>query len=555
MASTILSLLSADAIRRNYASGYWRDETIYALAQSRAMRAPDRFAIRDKARRLTYRQLVDRADAVADDLLHHGVRAGDRVLLWLPSRIESAVIQIACSRQGYVYCPSPHRNHTVADVVQLLERTRATAFFYQPGFGADAGQADIAAQLAKLSSLRRIHRIEPLESGAAAPFAGLHVLDPGERTKAPVNRDPDQVGYLAFTSGSTGSPKGVMHSDNTLLAALRVMAADWGFTSQTVTYSLSPFSHNLGTGAWLTSLVAGGEFVVHDQPRGASLIDALVETAATYLVGVPTHAIDLVEELRRRGPSGLDRLKCFRISGAATPGPIIAELLQYGVPPQSGYGMTENCAHQYTMPGDDLTRIINTCGKACAGYEVRIFDADDADVPAKPGEIGQIAGRGASLMLGYFGDQTGTESCFNADGWFMTGDLGRLDDDGYLHITGRKKDVIIRGGHNVNPARIEDMVMQHRAIERAAAIPVADERLGERICLAVTFRAGKSASAEQILDHLDDLGLTKYEMPEFFVALADIPLMPNGKIRKLDLTKWVHDGLIVPQPLSRPIAK
>jgi acyl-CoA synthetase (AMP-forming)/AMP-acid ligase II len=553
MSSTVLSLLSAEALRRNYAAGYWRDETIYALALSHAVQAPDRFAVRDRFRHVTYRELVDRADALAADLVSHGVRPGARVLLWLPSRIETAVVQLACSRQGYVFCPSPDRSHTVADVVDLLGRTRCAAFFYQPGFGADASRVDIAVELAKLPSLRQIHRAEPLAPGTAAPFADLQAAS-GKRAGMSINRDPDRVSYLAFTSGSTGAPKGVMHSDNTLLAALRMLAADWRFGTQTVTYSLSPFSHNLGAGAWLTSLIVGGEFVVHDLPRDAGLIDRLVETGATYLVGVPTHAIDLVEELRRRGAGGLEGLKCFRISGAATPGPVIKELLRFAIPPQSGYGMTENCAHQYTRPHDCPERIIETCGKACAGYEVRVFDPDDADLPAKPGTIGQIGGRGASLMLGYFGDQTSTESCFNADGWFMTGDLGRLDDDGYLRITGRKKEVIIRGGHNINPSRIEDLVMRHPTIERAAAIPLADERLGERICLAVMFRPGQTASPQQILDHLDATGLSQYEMPEFYVVLAEIPLMPNGKIQKLDLAQRLHSGQIVPQPVRRSSA-
>jgi acyl-CoA synthetase (AMP-forming)/AMP-acid ligase II len=549
MNPTILSLLSAEALRRNYGAEYWRDETIYALARSHAARAPDRFAIRDQFRRLTYRGLVDRADALARHLVSHGVRAGERVVSWLPSRIEAAIIQLACSRQGYVFCPSPHRNHTVADVVDLLECARCAALFYQPGFGADASKVDIAVEVGKLPSLRRVHCIEPLAPKAPAPFVDLPAGGETESAGMPVNREPDRVSYLAFTSGSTGAPKGVMHSDNTLLAALRMMAADWDFGPDTVTYSLSPFSHNLGAGAWLTSLVAGGEFVVHDLPQSASLIDRLVETGTSYLVGVPTHAIALVEELRRRGSGGLDHLRCFRISGAPAPGLVIEELLRFGIEPQSGYGMTENCAHQYTRPGDDPRRIIETCGKACAGYEVGVFDTDDADRPAKPGAIGEIGGRGASLMLGYFGDQASTESCFNADGWFMTGDLGWLDEEGYLRITGRKKDVIIRGGHNINPARIEDLAMRHPVIERAAAIPVTDERLGERICLVVMFRPGQAASVEQILNHLDAAGLSKYEMPEFYAALAEIPLMPSGKIQKLDLARWLHNGQIVPQPV------
>jgi acyl-CoA synthetase len=150
-------------------------------------------------------------------------------------------------------------------------------------------------------------------------------------------------------------------------------------------------------------------------------------------------------------------------------------------------------------------------------------------------------------MLGYFGDQAATESSFNSDGWFMTGDLGRHDEQGYLHITGRMKDMIIRGGHNINPGRIEDFVMQHEAIERAAVFPISDERLGERICLAVMFRQGKSATPGQILDFIDAAGLTRYEIPEYFVALSEFPIMSNGKIRKPDLVARVRSGEIVPQ--------
>jgi acyl-CoA synthetase len=212
--------------------------------------------------------------------------------------------------------------------------------------------------------------------------------------------------------------------------------------------------------------------------------------------------------------------------------------------------MTDDCAHQYTRPGDGPRRIIETCGKACAGYEVRIFDVDDADVLPDLGEIGEIGGRGASLMLGYVDDQATTEDCFNADGWFMTGDLGWLDEEGYLRITGPKKEVIIHGGHNINPARIEDLAMRH-LIERAAAIPVADARLGERICPAVMFRPEHAASADQILNHLDVAGLSKYEMPEFYVALAEIPLMPNGKIKRLGPVQRLHSGQIVPQSVRQ----
>jgi acyl-CoA synthetase len=211
--------------------------------------------------------------------------------------------------------------------------------------------------------------------------------------------------------------------------------------------------------------------------------------------------------------------------------------------------MTETCSHQYTLPNDDPKRIIETCGKSCPGYELRIFKADNPNEEAAPGEIGQIGGRGASLMLGYYNDQTSTEDSFNAGGWFMTGDMGSLDENGYLRITGRKKEVIIRGGHNIYPARIEDLAHRHPAIDRVAAIPVPDARLGEKVGLAVTFRPGQKATPDELLAHLDDVGLSRYDMPEYMVFVDEMPLTANGKIRKRDLVDGIAAGKLTPEPV------
>jgi acyl-CoA synthetase len=370
-----------------------------------------------------------------------------------------------------------------------------------------------------------------------------------------IKTDPNQVVYLAFTSGTTGTPKGVMHSDNTLLANARAIAADWAIDARSVVYSLSPLSHNLGFGAMVMALATGGELVIHDLPRGASLIDRVIETGASFLVGVPTHAIDLLRELRERGLKGIGRLTGFRISGAAAPREVVAQLIANGVMPQSGYGMTETCSHQYTLPTDDASLIIETCGKACPGYELKIWSADNPDVEAATGEIGQIGGRGASLMLGYFDDQAATEAAFNAHGWFMTGDLGWMDERGYLRITGRKKDVIIRGGHNIFPARIEDLAMRHPAVERVAAVPVADARLGEKVCLAVMWRRGARVEPAEMLAHLDAMGLSKYDMPEYLLELDHIPLTPSGKMRKRDIVDWIAEGRAVPEPVRASTVK
>ena len=538
-----LQLLSSSTTAGDTPAGFWRDETIYGLAARQARTIPGAFAVRDRYRRLSYASLVDAADRLGASLAGHGIASGDRVAVWLPSRAETVIALLACSRNGYVCCPALHRDHTVGEVVALIDRTRAAALIAEPGYGADATRKEVFGELAGRDFLRWVHRMEPAGAGSV-PFGEIT----GPTTLEPVSSDANQVMYLPFTSGTTGEPKGVMHSDNTLLATARMMARDWALGGK-VLYTLSPLSHNLGLGALITALAGGGELVVHDLPRGHSLLDRLEETGANFLFGVPTHGIDLLAEMRVRGVRHPAALHGFRISGAAAPPQLVSELLDRGVVPQSGYGMTETCSHQYTMPDDPPERIIETCGRACEGFEVRIWRQDDPDIEAVVGEIGQIGSRGASLMLGYFDDPAATKAAFNAHGWFMTGDLGWLDGQGYLRVVGRQKDIIIRGGHNIYPARIETLALRHGAIDKAAAFAVADPRLGERVCLAVETRKNVTVEPEAILEHLDSAGLSKYDTPEFMLPLEEIPLTATGKVRKGDLARGVAEGRLHPVPV------
>ncbi len=546
--NTVLTMLGVDEIQRYYASGHWRDETIYASALLQAQTRPDSFAIRDGANRLTYGQLLACADALATRLSDAGVQPGQRVGLWTSSRVETAIVWLACSRNGYTCVPSLHRDHTVGDVHGLMQRVRAAAFIGQSGWGADAARRNIFELLGEVAELRLT-----IDLASDAPEANLlapmHTAS-GAGAADTVCNDPNRVVYLAFTSGTTGEPKGVMHSDNTLLSNARAIAKDWDFGPRSVLYTMSPLSHNLGLGAMISAFATGAEVVVHDAPRGASLVDRLVDTHATFLFGVPTHAIDVLNELRTRGLKKLGRLEGFRVSGAAAPPEVVAGLIEHGVMPQSGYGMTEACSHHYTLRSDPPDRIINTSGRACPGYEVQIFSTEDPDLALAAGEIGQIGGRGASLMLGYFDNQQATEESFNAEGWFMTGDLGKLTDEGYLVITGRKKDLIIRGGHNIYPAHIENLALQHAAVARVAVLPVPDARLGEKVCLAVMYKPGQSASADTLLQHLDEAGLSRYDMPEYFVALDDIPLTASGKIFKRGLVDDLKAGRLDVTPVQ-----
>jgi acyl-CoA synthetase len=547
--STILTLHDPQAARAYYADGLWQAHTMYTLLREHAAARPQAYALRDAAHRLCWRELLAWVDSMAADLHQAGLRRGERVSLWLPSRVESVVTLLACSRNGYVCNPSLHQNYTAGEVLELLGRIGSAALVAQSGYGADAARRDIFAEAAALPAMRRVYRLDPREG--AAGQSGGHAFAP-RRAAQPAgvapDLNPDKVTYLAFTSGTTGTPKGVMHSDNTLLANGRAMVRDWKHDTGTVLLSLSPTSHHIATVGLAQALVAGFEMVLNDLPRGTDVIDRLIESGATYVMGVPTHAIDALAQMRRRGMDALARVKVFYMAGSTIPSDLAASFLKIGVTPQNVYGMTENGSHQYTLPGDDADTIVATCGRACSGYEIRLWRQDDADVEAAPGEIGEIGGRGALLTLGYFGNQHATESSFNAHGWFMSGDLGRFDADGNLQVVGRMKDLIIRGGHNIYPARIEDLAHRHPGVSKAAAFPVADARLGERVCLAVIARTAPGPGAEEMLAHLDAAGLSKYDMPEYYLVMTEFPTTASGKILKRELVAWARESRIRPTP-------
>ena len=544
MTNTLLTLHDPAAARRYYAEGLWRDDTFYTLLRRHAAARPRDFALRDGGTRLTWEALRQWVDAVAADLHEAGLKRGERVAVWLPNCVEAVVVFLACARQGYVCNPSLHQNYTVAEIAALLARTRAAALFARPGYGADAGGASIFAATADLPGLRKIYALGEGAAGAAAfPDAG------SARPLPPVDDNADTVVYLAFTSGTTGTPKGVMHSANTLLANARAMVADWHHDERTILLSLSPLSHHIAAVAVAQALAAGMEFVVNAPPGGMTPLDWIIESGASYVMGVPTHAMDILGAMRQRGLDRLGRVKTFYMAGSPIPQEVARAFLDKGIVPQNVYGMSENSSHQYTLPSDAPQTIVATCGRACAAYEVRLFDPEHPDTEVAPGAVGEIGGRGACLMLGYFDNQEATEDSFNRDGWFLSGDLGRFDARGCLEIVGRKKDLIIRGGRNIHPARIEDLAMRHAAVARCAAFAVADQRLGEKVCLSVIFHDGASAEAQELLAHLDMAGLSRYDMPEYFIAMTAYPLTASGKILKRELVEWAKSGRIRPIPV------
>jgi acyl-CoA synthetase len=549
--NTILTLQDVARAREFYQRGYWQTDTLYMLLRAWAETTPERFALRDTNGRLTFSDALHWVDAIAQDLRESGVRPGDRVSIWLPSRMETALVFLACSRMGYVCNTSLHRDYTCSEIIALLERAGSVAFFGQPGYGADADKNDIFSAIGSLPKLKKVYRLGPLEPQPCARDPALRfgpLFRRADRAQ-PFSTDPDRIVYLAYTSGTTGQPKGVMHSDNTILANSRAMVKDWSFDQSTIVYSFSPLSHNIGIVGLAVGIAAGGEVVVHTPFDAARMFDRVVETAATFLLGVPTHALDLLAEVRRRGMITLGQVKAFEIGGSAVPPALVRGLLDIGVTTQNAFGMTENHSFQYTRPDDSADTIAATCGRPCEGMEIALWSESNQDEAVAQGSVGELGVRGPSLMLGYFGDQASTERSFNRHGWFMTGDLARLDESGNLQIVGRKKDLIIRGGHNIYPARIEDFAMRCRSVAKAAAFPVSDERLGERVCLAVIPRPNETIAPAELLAHLNANGLSKYDMPEYFVTVESFPLTASGKVLKRRLVEMVAQGELKPEPV------
>ena len=543
----LLTLHDPNRARQFYEQGLWRGDTLYSLLTKHASERPNAYALRDSQYRLTWQNLKDWVDTVAAAFDESGLHAGDRVSIWLPNRVESFVTLLACSRNGYVGNTSLHQNYTVAEIIELLQSIGSSALVTQVNYGANGKEQNIFSLAAELPAMKRVYQASSGKNGLRGSLGAAFPM-PGSRAalaSRPIH-NPDKIVYLAFTSGTTGKPKGVMHSDNTLLANGRAMVKDWHHNENTILLSLSPTSHHIATVGLEQSLVAGCELVLNDPPPGMSSLDWILECGATYVMGVPTHAMDIQAAMKQRNLKRLGNVKVFYMAGAPIPEETARTFLDQGIMPQKVYGMTENGSHQYTRPTDDRDTLVKTCGRCCEVYEVKIFSQENENIEAKPGEVGEIGGRGAMLMLGYFDNQGATENSFNRDGYLMSGDLGWLDDRGNLYFVGRKKDLIIRGGHNIYPARIEDLAHRYPQVQKAAAFPVADDRLGEKVCLSVIARDGVKLNVYALLDHLYQAGLSKFDMPEYFIQLDAFPLTASGKVLKRELVEWAKSGRIAP---------
>ena len=545
----MLTLLSYSKAKNYYASGIWQNDTFYSLIQKHAIKNPQGFALRDGSRRLTWSELLNWIDHISEQLANTGLKVGDRVAIWLPSRVEGVASFLACSRNGYVACTSLHQNYTLQEISEFLKRSRAVVLIMMPGYGGNKDSQALTAMANELEDLKQIFSVDNIWDDHFLPLSQKTTPVDGKVSLPMVHDDPDSIVYLAFTSGTTGTPKGVMHSNNTLLANGRAMLDVWQYPTHSIMLSISPMSHHIGTVALEQWAVGGYELVLNYPPHGLSIIEWIIETKANYILGVPTHAIDILGHLQRLGLSQLGDVNIFYMAGSIIPIEVAKSFLAMGITPQNIYGMTENGSHQFTAPTDDAKTIIETCGRAARGYETSIVDQNNPNIYLSAGQVGEIATRGGLLMLGYYDNQKATEDSFNHEGWFLSGDLGLLDYRGCLQIIGRKKDLIIRGGHNIYPSYLEDLAHRHPAIIKCAAFGVPDIRLGEKVAMTLLLKEGLTINAADFLTHLHQAGLSKYDMPEYFGIVHEFPVTASGKILKRELLEMFKHDVLKLEPI------
>jgi acyl-CoA synthetase (AMP-forming)/AMP-acid ligase II len=516
-------------------AGLWSDETLATALAQRVRATPDREALTDGTYRLSYRELAHGIDRMAARLRALGVGEGDLVTIQLPNWIEFALVFFALERLG-----------AVAVTVSVDFRSRELEYIMRFAGSKmliccaqfrDLDHAAMAAELKpKLPALGCIGVVR------GAPRAGMVSLDEVVTAGGPpagfvpVRMDADTVMRMAFTSGTTGNPKGVMHSHNTTLAAARILSGDLGLSASDVMMIWLPLGLNWGYLTLVQSILAGAKAVLLDRFRPAAALDLIARERVTYIPTAPASLTSILQEpdLAKRDLSSLRivvsggasaPVETIRAWRRAAPG-VLLELL----------GMLETGYQAYTRPSDDPERAAGSVGVPASHMGLRLVDADGRDVA--PGEEGDICCDGPSVHLGYHNNPAANAEAFLPDGWFRSGDLGRIDTDGRLRIVGRLKEVINRGGKKFFPREIEEILYTHPHVLYAAIVGIPDGRLGERNCLCLVPRPGEAPTLEGLVAFLGD-SVATYKLPERLELFTQFPFTPTGKIQRHALVREV----------------
>jgi acyl-CoA synthetase len=538
-------------VRERYlAGGFWTDDTLGALVDRSLQAAPDATVnIWSESRPWhgTYADVHSDARRLVTALGDAGLRPGDVVAFQLPNWREAVVAFYGLAMGGYVLVPIVHI-YGPKEVRFILGQSRARAYISADRYGhvdyldiVDGAPVDSLPDLALHVVVgapdgqppARVRRVAWDVVAAAAPASAVGPAD------------CDDVCVLAYTSGTTSDPKGVLHSHRTLLAELVHMRA-W-ITPGSPNLMGSPVTHATGMlGAVLAPMELGQNLHLVDRWDPTLVLDVMLEAdvgagtgASVFLASVLDHPAFTPEHARRIRRVGL--------GGAPVPVALAARAAALGIAIVRAYGSTEHPSVTGCSFDDPAGKRHCTDGRPLPGVEIRLLD--DGGTPIAPGQAGEIWSRGPDLCLGYT-DPALTEEAFDSDGWYRSGDMGVIDPEGFVTITDRVKDVIIRGGENISAAEVEEALGKLTQIAEVAVVAVPDARLGERACAVVRLVPGASSlGLADITAELEQIGLARQKWPEELRIVDDFPRTPAGKVRKVDLRRQLRaatsDGTLI----------
>ena len=525
--------LTKELMERFTRSGHWGTETFHQILERRAVAHPEREVLVDRRHRVTYGEIKARVERVAAKLGALGIGRGDVVTIQLPNWVEFAYVFFALERLGAVanQIGPDFRSREVEYIIRFSE---SRAFVCPATFKGFDYVKMIEELRPKLPDLKTVCVLGARGNGAVSLDDIVYGDDPASLRAEPLGAD--DVMRMAFTSGTTGNPKGVIHSHNTTLSTCRNLNRDMNATEREVFLIYLPLGLNWGYLTLVQTVLAGARAVLLDQFTGRAALELIDRERVTVIPTAPASIISMLNE-PDLGRFNLSSLRVVITGGASCPIETIREFRarMHGHLIEL-YGMLETGFHTYTRFSDDPEVVTGTVGKPSSGMGLRLIDEHGRDVP--PGAEGEIAADGPSVHLGYHKNPTANAELFTADGWFRTGDLGQFDRAGNLKIVGRLKEMINRGGKKFFPREIEEILYTHPKILHAAIVGVPDPRLGERNCLCVIPRPGERISLEEVVAFLKD-GVATYKLPEMVEIFDELPFTPTGKIQRHVLVRQV----------------
>ncbi len=533
-----ITRLTDEDVRRYKHVGTWRDVTLVDCAIREGTRAPERIAVVEGERALRFGEILAEARQLAAAFGAMGLKPGDVISFQLPNWAETMAINVAACMAGLVVNPIVPI-YRESEVRYILRDCRSRVFFIPERFR----NFDYPAMAARLrDSLPNLREVIVVRGQAEGCRSYDDLLASG-RGKTPVEgrADPDAVKLVLYTSGTTGNPKGVLHSHNTIMAELDAVIDFWGIHDHDVVLMPSPVTHITGyLYALEIAFAAGVKVVFMERWNVTEAVDLIARHGVSFSVGATPFLKELVAEVEGR-QLALPSLRRFMSGGAPVPPEVIYRANQVlpGCMAFRVYGSTE--APTVTLGIQSRAEAdlgANTDGKI-VNHEVRLCDPQTgAEVTGE----GEICTRGPEMMLGYTDWQQTLES-FDDDGYFHTGDLGYYVNGDYLCVSGRKKDLIIRGGENLSPKEIEDVLHRHPDIREVAIVAMPHERLGEGVCACVIPHAGRSIDVPMLAAWLDQAGLARQKFPEHVELMEDLPRTASGKVQKNVLRDFIASKL------------